>query len=137
MSHLPGMGPGITDRKESIMKEICQKFMEAKAREAAAKEERLRVEAELLAAIKPEKLEGTETRATDGFKVSVTTKLSRSLDYEKYRSMDLPENMAFVDLKPAINLKNLRMIERLDPALVAQCVTTKPAKPSIKIEEVA
>jgi len=119
------------------MKDLCMKFMEAKAREAAAKEERLKVEAELLAAIKPEKLEGTETRATDGFKVSVTSKLSRSLDYDAYQSLGLPENMSFVDLKPAINLKNLRMIERLDPALVAQCVTVKPAKPSIKVEEVA
>jgi hypothetical protein len=119
------------------MKELCMKFMEAKAREAAAKEERLRAEAELLAAVKPSKLEGTETRATDGFKVSVTTKLNRSLDFDAYRAMDLPENMAFVEFKPSINLKNLRMIERLDPALVAQCVTVKPAKPSIKIEEVA
>jgi len=119
------------------MKELCMKFMEAKAREAAAKEERLRAEAELLAAIKPEKIEGTETKATDGFKISVTTKLNRSLDYDRYQALELPENLAFVDLKPSINLKNLRMIERLDPALVAQCITTKPAKPSIKVEEVA
>lgn len=119
------------------MKDLCMKFMEAKAKEAAAKEDRLMVEAELLSAIKPTKVEGTETKATDGYKVSVTTKLSRSLDYDRYQALELPDNMAFVDLKPSINLKNLRMIERLDPALVAQCVTVKPAKPSIKIEEVA
>ena len=119
------------------MKDLCMKYMEAKAAEAAAKEERLRAEAELLAVVKPSKLEGTETKATDGFKVSITTKLNRSLDFDAYRAMDLPENMAFVDLKPSINLKSLRMIERLDPALVAQCVTVKPAKPSIKVQEVA
>jgi hypothetical protein len=119
------------------MKDLCMKYMEAKAAEAAAKEERLMAEAALLAAVRPSKLEGTETRATDGFKVSVTSKLSRSLDYDAYRAMDLPENIAFVDMKPTINLKNLRMIERLDPALVAQCVTVKPAKPSIKVQEVA
>ncbi len=50
--------------------------------------------------------------------------------------LQLPENMSFVDLKPTINLKNLRMLERIDPDVVAQCVTTKPAKPSIKIEGV-
>lgn len=119
------------------MKELCMKLMEAKAKEAAAKEERLKAEAELVSAIKPEKMEGTETRATDGFKVSVTSKLSRTLDYDRYQALDLPDNLAFVDMKPAINLKNLRMIERLDPALVAQCVTVKPGKPSIKIEEVS
>jgi len=115
------------------MKDLCMKYMEAKAAEAAAKEERLMAEAALLAAVRPSKLEGTETKATDG----VTSKLSRSLDYDAYRAMDLPENIAFVDMKPTINLKNLRMIERLDPALVAQCVTVKPAKPSIKVQEVA
>ena len=119
------------------MKELCQKYLAAKAMEAAAKSERLAVESELLKAINPTKIEGTETSATDGFKVSITTKLSRSLDYDRYQSLGLPENMGFVDLKPEINLKHLRMIERLDPALVAQCVTTKPAKPSIKVEEVA
>lgn len=119
------------------MKELCMKFMEAKAKEAAAKEERLKAEAELVSAVQPEKLEGTETRVTDGFKVSVTNKLSRSLDYEAYKAMELPDNMQFVDFKPSINLKHLRMIERLDPALVTQCVTVKPAKPSIKVEEVS
>jgi hypothetical protein len=119
------------------MKELCVKYLIAKANEHKAKADRLAAERELLAVIKPEKLEGTETRATDGFKVSVTHKLSRDLDYERYQALNLPENLAFVDLKPSINLKNLRMIERLDPALVAQCVTVKPAKPSIKVEEVA
>lgn len=119
------------------MQELCKKFIEAKNREAAAKEERLKIEAELLAAIEPEKLEGTETRATDGFKVTVTSKLTRSLDYPAYQAMDLPENMRFVDLKPSINVKNMRMMERFDPEIVAQCVTVKPAKPSIKVEEVS
>ena len=118
------------------MKELCKKLMEAKAVEAAAKEERLKIEAELISAFDPTKLEGTETKATTGFKVSVTSKLNRTLDIDAYQAMNLPENMQFVDFKPAINLKNLRMIERLDPGLSAQCVTVKPAKPSIKIEEV-
>ena len=119
------------------MKDLCIKFIEAKNNEALAKKQRLQAETELIAAMCPAKLEGTETKATDGFKVSVTSKLNRSLDYEKYQSLGIPENMSFVDLRPAINLKNLRMIERLDPELVAQCVTVKPAKPALKVEEVA
>jgi len=119
------------------MKKLCEAYIMAKAREKAAKEERLSAEANLLAAITPTKEEGTETRATDGFKVSITSKLTRKLDVKAYRELDLPENMAFVDFKPAINLKNLRMIERIDPALAAKCITTRPGKPAIKIEEVA
>jgi len=119
------------------MKELCQKFLEAKAKESAAKAERITIEADLISAVNPAKLEGTETRATDGFKIKITNKLNRSLDYDRYLSLDLPHQMQFVDHKPTINLKTLRVVEKVDPALVAQCVTVKPAKPSIKIEEVA
>jgi len=118
------------------MKDLCQALVLAKASEQAAKEKRLKAEADLLAAFNPSKDEGTETRATDGFKVSVTTKLTRKLDYGAYQELQLPENMSFVDLKPSINLKNLRAIERLDPALVSRCITTKPSKPAIKVEGV-
>lgn len=119
------------------MKELCQKYLQAKAAEQAAKDARLEAEAALLEMFHPSKDEGTETKATEGFKISVTSKLTRQLDIDAYNAMSLPDNMTFVDFKPAINLKNLRMMERLDPAIVAQCITVKPAKPSIKVEEVA
>jgi len=118
------------------MKDLCQAVIMAKAREKAAKETRLTAEAALIKAIGPTKIEGTETKAVDGFKISVTTKLNRNLDIGAYQDLQLPENMSFVDFKPSINLKNLRMIERIDPALVAKCITTKPGKPSLKIEGV-
>jgi len=119
------------------MKELCMQYMMAKAREKAAKEERLQIEDALLNEFKPSKEEGTETKAVDGFKVSVTAKLNRVLDYEAYRQLQLPENLCFVDLKPEINLKNLRILEKVDPAIVAVCITTRPSKPTIKLEEVA
>lgn len=118
------------------MKDLCIKLLAAKAKEAAAKQERLSLEAEILSAFKSTKLEGTETKATDGFKVSVTNKLNRILDYKAYKSIHLPENLAFVALKPHIDLKKMRIIEATNPTLVAQCVTVKPAKPAIKIKEV-
>lgn len=131
---------GLTEpkiRKDIKMKELCMKYLEAKAMEARAKEERLAIEAALLAEFNPSKDEGTETKAVDGFKVSVTSKLNRVLDFEAYRALQLPENLAFVDLKPEINLKNLRILEKVDPSIVAACITTKPSKPTIKLEEVA
>ena len=118
------------------MKALCQAYVMAKSRETSAKETRLKAESDIIEAMKLSKLEGTETKATDGFKISVTSKLTRKLDYKAYQELQLPENMSFVDLKPTINLKNLRMIERIDPALAAKCVTSKPAKPSLKVEGV-
>ena len=78
--------------------------------------------------------EGTVSENHGGFRMSVSYKLKRKLDYENYVALDLPEEMGFVKLDPKIDLKKLRHVEYVDSALVAQCVTSTPAKPSIKIE---
>lgn len=118
------------------LKTLCRQYQLAKENEQLAKEGRLEAEKALLDAIRLEKQEGTETFATEGFKIKVTSKLNRSLDFPAYQALDLGDNLAFVTLKPEIDLKRLRAIEMVDPAIVASCVTVKPAKPSIKVEEV-
>lgn len=114
---------------------LCQHWQELKRREEEARKQRLLFEADLLDLI-PHKLEGTETTTADGYKISITTKLTRKLDFAAYKALALPDNLAFVTYKPEIDLKKLRAVEMVDPALVALCVTSSPAKASIKIEEV-
>ena len=118
------------------MEKLCEQLLKAKADEISAKNKRIEIEDKIAALFDQSKLEGTETKKTPRFKVSVTSKLTRKLDYEKYRALQLPENLGFVNLKPEINLKNLRMMEKIDPAIVIQCVTVTPAKKTIKVEEV-
>lgn len=117
------------------LEDLCSMFLEAKEAEQLAKENRLDIERQIIEMAKP-KLEGTSTKVAGNFKLTTTGKLNRSLDYESYLALALPENLQFVDLKPAINLKRLRAIEMVDPSIVAMCVTTKPAKPSISVEVV-
>lgn len=119
------------------MENLCRELLDAKAAEEFAKNRRISIENKIAALFDPFKLEGTETKKTGKYKISVTSKLTRKLDYEKYQALQLPENLGFVDFKPEINLKNLRMMERIDPAIVTQCVTVMPAKKSVKVEEVA
>lgn len=114
---------------------ICMALMLVKQREAEEKARRIGLEQQIIGLVKT-KQEGTTTTNTGQYKVSVTTKMNRELDYEKYQALGLPENLEFVDLKPAINMTRLRHIEAVDPSIVASCVTTKPAKPSVKVEEV-
>lgn len=116
-----------------MIESLCDRLAMAIAQEKAAKKERLEAEEALLKSV-PKKLEGTETLKTTNYKVSVSYKLNRCLDYDAYKALELPEHLGFVDLKPSINLKNLRVIERVDPALVAKCITIKQSKPSIKLE---
>ena len=116
-----------------MLKDLCSDLIAAKARMEEVKNEILKIEHLILDLI-PEKLEGAQTIPVPGFKLTTTHKLTRTLDYDAYQALDLPESMEFVDLKPSIDLFKLRAIERLDPALVAQCVTVKPAKTAIKAE---
>ena len=114
---------------------LCRHWQELKKREDEARRQRLEFEAEIFTLV-PHKLEGTETTTEDGYKIVITTKLTRKLDYDAYQALDLPDNLSFVKFKPEIDLKRLRAIEMVDPAIVAKCVTSTLAKPSIKIEEV-
>jgi len=99
------------------------------------KEKKESLENELLSLCSGDVLEGTETLVGQKFVAKISHKLKRKLDYEKYQALELPENLQFVDLKPTINLKKLRHIEAVDPAMISRCVTTSPAKPVIKFVE--
>jgi len=118
------------------MEDLAMAFFNAKAAEIVAKNLRLTAEKELLASLVCEKLEGVETFVTPKFKIKVTNKLTKKLDYDKYLALGLDDNTQFVDLKPSINIKRLLAMELFSPETVAACITTKPAKPSIKLEAV-
>jgi len=116
------------------MIDIIKKIKALKAEENLLQKMRKSLEKELVSKIET-KLEGTTKTEVEDYVVTVTTKLNRKLDYDQYLALDLPENLSFIDLKPSINLKNLRHIEHIDPDIVHRCVTTTPATPTIKIEE--
>lgn len=118
-----------------MLSRLCKEWQAAKAEEISARDKRIKIEDRLLLLV-PYKLEGTETTTQDGYKIAVTTKLSRKLDIDAYRALDLPDNLAFVTYRPELDLKRLRAVEMVDPVLVALCVTSFPAKASMKIEEV-
>lgn len=117
------------------LEELCYSLAEAKDIEDSAKKQRIELEGEI-AKIVATKEEGVEKMKAGQFMVSVTSKLTRSLDYEAYRAVEegIPEGVRCVDMKPALNLKKLRALEMIDPALPAQFITVKPAKPSVKLE---
>lgn len=90
------------------------------------------VEQDIIAQTPGQKLEGT-TKTEWG---SVTNRLTRKLDYDAYLDLEdtILESVKFVELKPTISLKKLRLAEAVNPDMVAACVTVKPAKPAIKIK---
>lgn len=117
------------------IEETAQRITELKEREDAAKNERTALENELAAAIAT-KEEGTESRTAGNYKITVTSKLTRTLDYPAYQAIenDIPEGVRCVKFEPKLDLKKLRAMDLVRPGFSAQFITTKPAKASVKVE---
>lgn len=117
--------------------ELARIVMEEKEREDYHKQLRMMATDELAAMIAT-KVEGTDKAATDMFTVTVTSKLTRTLDYPAYLAVEqkLPVGLRCVVMKPEIDLKKLRALELANQEIPAGFVTTKPARSSIKIEKI-
>ena len=117
---------------------LGQHWREAKASEDAARAERVMIEQKLIDLIGC-KEEGTQSAKTDWFKISTTGKLTRSLDAAAFDAVrkHVPDEISPVDYQPKLDLKKLRALEAANPdvyAIVASCITTKPAKPAVRVE---
>jgi len=117
------------------MRTLIENLLNAKRNEETAKMARIEAENALTFAVNNQQVEGTKSLQHDLYKVSVSNKLTRKLDYELYQQLITPllDAAQFVTLKPEIDLKKLRVAESIYPDIVAKVVTTKPAKPEIKI----
>jgi hypothetical protein len=124
--------------ERATLAELKAAWLAAKEAERAANEERLAVEAAMLALL-PEKQEGTVSDKDTG--VSVTYKLTRKADTAALQTdwQQLPQTVqsAFT-WKADVSAKQIKAIQELDPAafeVAAKYITTTPAKPSISIKE--
>lgn len=116
----------------------AQQYREAKAAEAAARDRRIAAE-ETIIGILGVKEEGTTSEKTEYFAVKTVGKLNRTLDTAAWESVrgDVPEGLAPIEYKPALDLKRLRALETANPkvfAIVAAAIITKPAKPSVSVD---
>jgi len=114
---------------------LCNSLTLFKNKEDEYKRARIELEEEITAMLAT-KDEGTDKAEAGQYRVTVTSKLTRVLDYEAYLAIEsgLPEGVRCVRLKPELDIKRLRALEMVDPSLPAHFVTTKPAKASVKVE---
>ena len=118
--------------------ELTAALKAAKAAEDKAKAERLEIEGKIVALYaKPATGEGTHNDE----EFSITWKLNRTVDTEKlsagYESLPVNAQRAF-RWKAEVELKNLRALAELDPvsySAAAEYITSKPAKPSIDLND--
>ena len=127
---------------QSAFERAARQVVEFKAIEDDAKARRVEAE-EILVKMVEGKTEGTVHEEDGGVKVTFTFKVTRTVDAAKVQQdwNQIPELVkdAFV-WKPDLVLKHMRALETANAdayAVLAQYITTKPAKPSVSIKEAA
>jgi hypothetical protein len=115
----------------------------AKLQEQRATEARIEAERALVALL-PTKDEGSVTHAGESYKVAVTYGVNRTIDAAALSAIkdQVPPALfeQAITYKPALQLPGLRYLQSNEPeayALLAQAITAKPAKPSVKLEPIA
>jgi len=85
--------------------------------------------------------EGSQSFHTESYVVTTTQGFTRSVDaHEARRLLDVVGEQVHdnvFDYKPFLNLRNYRALKELNPDLcsyIDQAITTKPSKPSVKVE---
>jgi hypothetical protein len=125
------------------MPEAIAAFLAAKEREAKANADRLAAEASIVALMGPLPAEGTTRIDADGFTVAVATSMRRTVDAEALSQIapKIPEAIGkrLLRWKPELVLRELRYLQDNEPelyAVIAEAITTAPAKPAVRVEPI-
>ncbi len=117
---------------------LAAAWLQAKADEDAAKTRRYEIEKEIVAAV-PVKDGGTAKTEVGALRVSVTTKLTRSVDTDAlqtaWASLQPTVQKAF-NWKADLSVSALKRLDEQEAAQALRYVTTKPAKPAVKVEAI-
>lgn len=118
---------------------LARDWLDAKSDEQKAAARRLKIEKELTAALDA-KDEGSITHKLEGYKVTLTQPVRRSVDADVWESVKykIPEEMRPVKTKLEADASGMKWLAENEPkfwSAVAPAFTTKPGKISIKIEE--
>jgi len=118
--------------------EIVQGIIDAKNAEDAAKKQRIELEEELVNLV-GKKDEGSQTHKIGDYKVTITGKLTRSLDKKVWADIEqsIPHALRPVEYKPSLDTKGLKYLEDNEPEVfrtVSSAVTVKPAKTAVSIK---
>ncbi|KAF1045645.1 DUF7173 family protein [Xylophilus sp.] len=114
----------------------------AKRTEFLATQARIEAEHELISLL-PTKDEGSVTMKGNDYKVSITYGYNRTVDEAALSAVkdeiatDLFDQV--INYKPSLSITGLRYMQSNQPgayALLAQVITSKPAKPSVRIEAI-
>jgi len=122
----------------SELQKLCADWLAAKKAEAAANKQRLAIE-EAIVTLTGKKDEGSKTHDTDGFKVTVTGKVTRKLDWEKWEQVkgQIHPNLWPIKMKPELDEKGVKWLQQNEVEIYALLpITVTPAKTAIEVKAI-
>lgn len=120
--------------------EIANELFEAREAEKKANERRVELEEELIA-ILGQKEEGAQTHEVGDYKVTITGKLIRKIDWDLYDqsiAAKIPESLQPVKVKRELDDSGVKYLANNEPQiyrLLAKALTIKPAKTAVTISK--
>ncbi len=118
------------------VKELAQKWLDAKEAEREANAYRIKLEQEIVSAL-GKRDEGAQTHNVEGFKVTITGKVSRKMDWRAWESIEnaIPPSLRPVKMKPELDEKGVKYLQANEPELYKLLpLTVTPAKTAVEIE---
>lgn len=132
-----------TSGKNRTTEIIAAELMAAKKTESEANKARVALEEELIAALKFEKPEGSQTFNIADFKVTITGKIDRKVDDMAEfvnACASLPDTLRPLKVKTELDATGVKYLMAEQPDLykkIAKLIVAKPAKTSVQIVRTA
>ena len=122
---------------EKDVEEMAELWLQAKAAEDKTKQWRVAVE-EALDALLGHKPEGSKTHTAGPFKITLTGKLYRKMDWEAWEGIkaQVPDELRPTRLVEELDEQGVKWLSEHRPelyAVVAQAITTTPGKVGVKV----
>ena len=120
------------------LSQLAADWLAAKAEEAAANKRRLALEDQIVA-LTGKRDEGSQTHDASAFKVTVTGKISRKMDWAKWDTIktQIHPNLWPVKQKPELDETGVKYLQANEPETYALLpLEVKPAKTSVEVKAV-
>jgi hypothetical protein len=122
-----------------LLSELAAQWLDAKAREASATEERRAIEDRIKELVRlPEQLDGTETVERDGYTIKMVGRIDRKVNSEQLQELAAEAGLSdhlssLFRWKPELNMGVWKNTDESITSVLAPAITAKPGRASFSI----
>lgn len=120
------------------LEQLCADWLQAKKAEQKANAERIAIE-EQIVSLTGKRDEGAKTVDATGFKITITGKISRKMDWKAWETIkaQIPAGLHPVKLKPELDEKGVKWLADNQPDIYKLLpITVAPAKTAVEVKPV-